>query len=70
MNRDDIRLLESLIDKMGHTLQEYKLLNEAIYEYLNTCYVKHIIPDKESFSALINEQLRKEVEEWQVRKND
>lgn len=70
MNRDDIRLLEDVIDKMGHILQEYNLLNEGIYEYLNTCYVKHLIPDKETLSALVNEQLRKEVEEWQVRKND
>lgn len=70
MNRDDIRLLENLIEKMGYILQEYNLLNAAIYEYLNTCYVKHIIPDKETLSALVNEQLRKEVEEWQVRKND
>ena len=70
MNRDDIRLLKQLINAMGEILQEYDLLKGATYEYLNKCYIKHVLPDKETLSRLINEQLRKEVEEWQVRKND
>lgn len=65
-----MRLLREAIEQIGKLFEYYEVLNKDVYDYLNTCYMECRVPDKEYLSKLVNEHLRKEVDEWQVRKKD
>lgn len=65
-----MRLLREAIEQIGKLFDYYDVLNAEVYEYLNTCYMEYRVPDKAYLSKLVNEHLRKEVDEWQVRKSD
>lgn len=65
-----MRLLREAIEQIGKLFESHGVLNDDVYKYLNMCYNKVLLPDVEYLKRLVNEQLRKEVEEWQVRKKD
>lgn len=65
-----MHLLREAIEQIGKLFESYGVLNDDVYKHLNMCYNKGLLPNEEVLKRLVNEQLRKEVEEWQVRKKD